>query len=208
MVGSDAGLAAGLVDVQAGVEVGLEVAEDGGDLVRSGSFSHGSLPGSLPVVRFPLRLDQVLGGRPTPFSAQTAAKVIGWDNKTVSEYCLRGLIKSDRRKTKPLPQQGGDPHSIERADLRQFVIENLELIDLRRVDKFAVGGSVDFRRRFAGVRMTTDPILDEPFFACDFAAFVAEARASGTWPDPEKTRQRAYRLFEEELAAKSGRGDG
>src|SRR4051794_38332166 len=62
--GSDPGLTAGLVDVQAGVEIGLEVAEDGRDLVRSGSFSHGSLPGSLPVVRFPLRLDQVLGGRP------------------------------------------------------------------------------------------------------------------------------------------------
>src|SRR5690349_6280842 len=50
--GSDAGLAAGLADVQAGVEVGLEIAEDGRDLVRSGSSSHGSLPGSLPVVRF------------------------------------------------------------------------------------------------------------------------------------------------------------
>jgi len=44
----------------------LEVAEDSRDLVRSGSFSHESLPGSLPVVRFPLRLDQVLGGRPRP----------------------------------------------------------------------------------------------------------------------------------------------
>src|SRR4051794_35079576 len=63
---SDAGLAARLVDVQAGVEVGLDVAEDRGDAVRSRSFSHGSLPGSLPVVRLPLRLDQVLGGRPGP----------------------------------------------------------------------------------------------------------------------------------------------
>src|SRR5208337_3837188 len=54
-----------MVDVQAGVEISLEVAEDSRDLVRSGSFSHESLPGSLPVVRFPLRLDQVLGGRPT-----------------------------------------------------------------------------------------------------------------------------------------------
>src|SRR3954451_4056154 len=60
----DAGLAARLVDVQPGVEVGLDIAEDRGDAVRSWSFSHGSLPGSLPVVRFPLRLDQVLGGRP------------------------------------------------------------------------------------------------------------------------------------------------
>ena len=57
-------LPAGLVEVQAGVEVGLEVAEDGHALVQSGSFSQGSLPGCLPVIRFPLRLDQVLGGRP------------------------------------------------------------------------------------------------------------------------------------------------
>jgi hypothetical protein len=61
---SDAGLAARLVDAQPGVEVGLEVAEDRGDAVRSRWISHGSLPGSLPVVRLPLRLDQLWGGRP------------------------------------------------------------------------------------------------------------------------------------------------
>ena len=71
-------------------------------------------------------------------SARDASKIIGWDNKTVCEYCLKGLIKSSRRKTKRLPQQGGSPHSIERTDLRQFVIDNLELIDLRKVDKFAM----------------------------------------------------------------------
>ena len=72
------------------------------------------------------------------FSARTAAKVLGLDNKTVAIYCLNGTIKSDRRKTRRLPQQGGDPHSIERADLRRFVIDNLELIDFRKVDKFAL----------------------------------------------------------------------
>ena len=60
-----AGLAAGLVGVQAGVEVGLELARRILAIWSgSGRFSHGSLPGSLPVVRFPLRLDQLLGGRP------------------------------------------------------------------------------------------------------------------------------------------------
>lgn len=72
------------------------------------------------------------------FSARSAAMVLGLDNKTVCEYCLKGIIKSSRRKTKRLPQQGGDPHSIERADLRRFVIDNLELIDFRKVDKFAL----------------------------------------------------------------------
>src|SRR3954468_16254238 len=64
--GPDAGLAAGVVDIQAGIEVSLEIAEDRRDLVRPGSFSHGSLPGSLPVVRFPLWLDQVLGAGHAP----------------------------------------------------------------------------------------------------------------------------------------------
>jgi hypothetical protein len=71
-------------------------------------------------------------------SATSAGRVIGWDAKPVSVYCLKGLIRSSRRGTKRLPQQGGDVHSIERADLRQFVIDNLELIDFRKVDKFAL----------------------------------------------------------------------
>jgi hypothetical protein len=41
----EAGLAAGLVETQAGIEVGLRIAKDGCNLVRSGSLSHGSLPG-------------------------------------------------------------------------------------------------------------------------------------------------------------------
>jgi hypothetical protein len=72
------------------------------------------------------------------YSATAAAKVLGLDGKTVAVYCLNGTIKSTRRQTKRLPQQGGDPHSIERADLRRFVIESLELIDFRKVDKFAI----------------------------------------------------------------------
>ncbi len=72
------------------------------------------------------------------FSATSAAKILGLDGKTVAIYCLDGIIKSSRRGTKRLPQQGGDVHSIERADLRQFVIDNLELIDFRKVEKFAL----------------------------------------------------------------------
>ena len=51
-----------------------------------------------------------------------------------------------------------------------------------------------------------DPIWDEPFHAVAFAAFVQQAREDGGWPDTEKTRQRAYRLYEEELAARSPGG--
>lgn len=56
--------------------------------------------------------------------------------------------------------------------------------------------------------MTPDPILDDLFHWAAWEAFIAEARAVQGWPDPEKTRQRAYRLYEEELAARSGGGPG
>ena len=46
--------------------------------------------------------------------------------------------------------------------------------------------------------MSDDHILDELFFACALSAFIAQARAEGDWPDPVKTRQRAYELFERE----------
>lgn len=49
--------------------------------------------------------------------------------------------------------------------------------------------------------MTADP-LDEPFLAMALAGFIAEARATDGWPDPEKTRQRAYLMYEEERARK------
>jgi len=51
----------------------------------------------------------------------------------------------------------------------------------------------------------TADILDELFHGCAWQAFITEARAAGTWPDPETTRQTAYSLYEEELAARSGR---
>jgi hypothetical protein len=49
-----------------------------------------------------------------------------------------------------------------------------------------------------------DDILDSIFHGCAVAAWIDEAAASGQWPpDSEATRQRAYRYYEEELAAKT-----
>ena len=46
--------------------------------------------------------------------------------------------------------------------------------------------------------MTSDSILDDLFHGIAFQAFIAEARAVQGWPDPEKTRQRCYALYEAE----------
>lgn len=49
--------------------------------------------------------------------------------------------------------------------------------------------------------MTHDPIWDDPFHACAFAAFITQAREEQGWPDPEKTRQKAYKLYEDQKKA-------
>lgn len=71
------------------------------------------------------------------YSAHAAAKILGIDGKTMTTWILEGLIKASRRETQRLPQQGGDPHSITRENLRAFIIENLERIDIRKVEKFS-----------------------------------------------------------------------
>lgn len=47
-----------------------------------------------------------------------------------------------------------------------------------------------------------DGLLDDLFHGCAVAAFVEQAAAEGGWPSPEATRRRAYRYYEDELAAK------
>lgn len=70
-------------------------------------------------------------------SATKAARILGIDSKTMTTYCLQGLVEAGRRGTQRLPQQGGDAHTISRPALRRFVLDNLERIDIRKVDKFA-----------------------------------------------------------------------
>lgn len=51
-----------------------------------------------------------------------------------------------------------------------------------------------------------DPeIFDDLFQGCAFDAYVDEVRLTKSAPCPMKTRTRAYRYYEEALAAKNGR---
>ena len=69
-------------------------------------------------------------------SAGQASKLLGVDSKYFTTRCISGEIKATRRGTARLPQQGGDAWVIERADLRQWILENLANVDIRKVDKF------------------------------------------------------------------------
>jgi hypothetical protein len=70
-------------------------------------------------------------------SAGKAAKILGMDGKAFTTWIAKGVIVAERRETQRLPQQGGHPFSIERAYFRQWIIDNIEIIDIRKVDKFA-----------------------------------------------------------------------
>jgi hypothetical protein len=50
-----------------------------------------------------------------------------------------------------------------------------------------------------------DDILDDLFHGCAISAFVEQAIKQGGPPDSEATRQRAYQLYEDALAAKNSR---
>ena len=49
----------------------------------------------------------------------------------------------------------------------------------------------------------TEDILADLFHHCALVAFVEQAVAQGGWPDPERTRQRAYKLYETEKRKES-----
>lgn len=70
--------------------------------------------------------------------ATQCANILGVDAKTFTQWILKGIIEGKKRTdTKRLPQQGGAPWSIERAYFRRWIIDNIERIDIRKVDKFA-----------------------------------------------------------------------
>lgn len=71
-------------------------------------------------------------------SATKAAKILGIDAKGVTTWILSGDLKATKRDDKRTAQQGGSAWNIEPADLRRFVIDKLQFVDFRKVDKFAL----------------------------------------------------------------------
>ena len=41
-------------------------------------------------------------------------------------------------------------------------------------------------------------ILDEPFSPCAFEALIIESKKINGWPDSEKVKRTAYKIFEDE----------
>ncbi|UPJ55384.1 hypothetical protein [Bradyrhizobium sp. 192] len=97
---------------------------------------HGFARSATAIMVRAKRLDLSRRFRET-LSATAVSKILGIDSKGVTAECINGRLEASKRQTRRLNQQGGDPWSIEPAALRAYIIEHLERIDLRKVEKFA-----------------------------------------------------------------------
>lgn len=97
---------------------------------------HGFQRSPTAIVVRAKRLDLSRRYRET-LSATAVSKILGIDGKQVTAECINGRLKAEKRPTKRLNQQGGDPWSITPADLRSYILQYLERIDMRKVEKFA-----------------------------------------------------------------------
>ncbi|MEW6378627.1 MAG: hypothetical protein AB1611_03345 [bacterium] len=69
-------------------------------------------------------------------SATDLAECFGVDVKVITRWIRLGYLKAGRRGTGRLESQGGDMYWIKGKDIKEFVINYLEEIDFRKVDKF------------------------------------------------------------------------
>lgn len=112
-------------------QVPLHDADRAADIFRANGFRR--TPTSIIVKS---KRQQISRISQDAMSAHRVAAILGIDDKTAAGYCLDGSLPATRRGSKRLPQQGGDTWVVTRSALRQFILDNIERLDIRKVDKF------------------------------------------------------------------------
>lgn len=69
------------------------------------------------------------------YSARGLARYLGVDDHFITRAIDAGRLKAKQRKTKRTKQQGGDMYYIPEKSARQYIMEYLNEIDIRKVDK-------------------------------------------------------------------------
>ena len=82
------------------------------------------------------RLLQNLEGQ----SALGLAKCFGVDGSTVCNWIKKGYLRANKRGTKRTAIQGGDMYYIKDKWVKNFIVENVNIIDFRKVDKYWLVG--------------------------------------------------------------------
>ncbi|HLP66736.1 MAG TPA: helix-turn-helix domain-containing protein [Rhizobium sp.] len=68
-------------------------------------------------------------------SATKVARILGVDGKTITRLVLAGDLPAIKRDDKRRAQQGGSAWDIKPDDLRKWILDNIDVVDLRKVDK-------------------------------------------------------------------------
>jgi len=69
-------------------------------------------------------------------SATSLAECFGVDMKVVQRWLLQGWLTAKRRGTKRTARQGGDMWFIKEPAVRRFIVNHVDVIDFRKVDKY------------------------------------------------------------------------
>lgn len=87
---------------------------------------------SIVLKRKRMRFLQNLNGQ----SATSLAMCLGEDSHFVMKAIKNGLLNASKRIQNRTPQQGGNAWLIKDKDVREFIVNNIHMIDLRKVDKY------------------------------------------------------------------------
>ena len=96
---------------------------------------HGFQRSPTAIVVRAKRLDLSRRATRPELSATRAAAILGVDGKFITARILSGELPAKKRDDRRLVQQGGRSWDIKPADLRRWIIDNIDVVDLRRVDK-------------------------------------------------------------------------
>lgn len=70
------------------------------------------------------------------YSARQVAVGLGVDMHFVTTAIKKGEIKASVRALNRTPQQGGNPYYIREKDIKEFIVDHIHKIDIRKVDKY------------------------------------------------------------------------
>lgn len=79
-----------------------------------------------------MRFLKNLGG----YTSRQLAEAFGIDDHCITRWINKGYLKAERRGTLRTEIQGGDMWYIKEKDIKKFIIENIGLIDIHKVEKF------------------------------------------------------------------------
>ena len=72
------------------------------------------------------------------YTSRSLAGLFGVDDHVITRWIKKGWLKAERRGTARTPQQGGDEWFIRPEWVREFIVQNVAVIDFRKVDKYWV----------------------------------------------------------------------